>query len=88
MPSSSRPTPRHESAGVVCEYCGKVCSRPSNYVVHLRTHTGERPFQCPVEGCGKDFAVRSNLNRHLRATHQVSVTGAEEDEDDEAEGEV
>ena len=24
---------------------------------------------CPHAGCGRDFGVRSNLNRHVRTTH-------------------
>lgn len=37
---------------------------------------------CPVEGCAKDFAVRSNLNRHLRTTHEVSISGVVDDEEE------
>ncbi|KAI8880982.1 hypothetical protein K501DRAFT_154253, partial [Backusella circina FSU 941] len=53
-----------------CERCPKWFSRPSALQSHTYTHTGEKPYQCDISGCGRRFAVISNLRRHLRVhTH-------------------
>ncbi|KAJ6625906.1 hypothetical protein B0H10DRAFT_599552 [Mycena sp. CBHHK59/15] len=64
------PTPEASStAGASkyeCSYCGKGFSRPSSLKIHLNSHTGEKPFVCPVDGCGRSFSVLSNMRRHAR----------------------
>ncbi|KAK7005677.1 hypothetical protein R3P38DRAFT_1713631 [Favolaschia claudopus] len=49
-----------------CTYCGKGFTRPSSLKIHLNSHTGEKPFVCPVDGCGRSFSVLSNMRRHAR----------------------
>ncbi|KAK0435488.1 hypothetical protein EV421DRAFT_1228695 [Armillaria borealis] len=50
----------------VCTMCNKRFNRPSSLRIHVNTHTGATPFQCPFPGCGRGFNVNSNMRRHYR----------------------
>ncbi|KAK0209465.1 hypothetical protein IW262DRAFT_1250093, partial [Armillaria fumosa] len=50
----------------VCQTCHKSFNRPSSLRIHVNTHTGATPFQCPFPGCGREFNVNSNMRRHYR----------------------
>ena len=53
-----------------CEFCSKFFSLDFNLRTHLRTHTGEKPYQCPFPGCFKRFTQSSNLTAHEK-THSL-----------------
>lgn len=49
-----------------CKICDKRFTRPSSLQTHMYSHTGEKPYACEAEGCGRHFSVVSNLRRHRK----------------------
>lgn len=65
-PSPLKPTSTSPGSGDAandqkhfCHLCQKNFSSTSSLQIHMRTHTGERPFVCNV--CQKAFTTKGNL---------------------------
>lgn len=50
-----------------CKVCGQTWSCRSALLVHMRKHTGERPYEC--KECGFCFKYSANLTAHLMKVH-------------------
>jgi hypothetical protein len=51
--------------------CGMTTSDMCKVFAHSAVHTKEKHYKCNIDGCGKLFALKGNINRHIKTTHHI-----------------
>jgi len=59
---------------IVCETCGLELRSRQALTNHMYRHTGEYPYTCDFEDCGKGFRHKAALKSH-KEKHERDITG-------------
>jgi len=63
---------QNQPRNYLCSTCNKSFVHKCDLTIHQRSHTGQRPYQCPL--CLKKFTTSSNLWRHFKSKSHIFKT--------------
>lgn len=63
------PNEQKSTVKLQCSVCKKFF-RKQSLREHLRQHTNERIFNCPIQACPMSFTRKANLKNHVRNVHK------------------
>ena len=55
----------------ICNFCFRSFGFKSQLDRHIVTHTGEKPFKCPI--CFAKFSRMASVYRHARSEHHIEL---------------
>ncbi|XP_037942659.1 zinc finger protein 436-like [Teleopsis dalmanni] len=55
---------KREKTNFICDQCGNNFSSRNHFLIHLKRHSGDKPFQCEL--CPDKFFTHTELKRHMR----------------------
>ncbi|KAL0125512.1 hypothetical protein PUN28_004549 [Cardiocondyla obscurior] len=64
--------PDYSNRKVVCAFCMRRFWSAEDLRRHMRTHTGERPFECDI--CTRKFTLKHSMLRHRKKHESVDST--------------
>ncbi|CAO3703786.1 unnamed protein product [Rhizopus stolonifer] len=64
--------------------CNMVFTRSEHLARHERKHTGEKPYKCVVENCGRMFSRFDNMMQHTQTHERKKFAALREEVEDQA----
>ncbi|KAL9883789.1 zinc finger protein pebbled isoform 3-T7 [Glossina fuscipes fuscipes] len=76
--------PDYSNRKVICAFCMRRFWSTEDLRRHMRTHSGERPFQCEI--CLRKFTLKHSMLRHMKKHNGLHTSGNQSGGDLSANG--